>query len=309
MSLINCVFLGTPDIGIPCLEMLTSLQFVNLSAIITKTPRQKGRGLKGHDTPVALFAKENKITLYEVDNLNKSEETYQAINALNPDCLIVFAFSQFLNSQWLNIAKHGAFNIHTSLLPKYRGASPIQMAILNGDEKTGVCIQKMVKKMDAGDIYLSKEVQIKNYDTSYSLYQTMKFESALLLKEFLYQFSQKNYQITSQNESLITFAPIIKKEDGKIDFINCSTNSIFNKIRAFFPWPGTFFHLDDLVIKVISARKSDLKLGAGEVFKNKKLVIGTMNGAIEITKLQLPGKRPSNSQDFLNGHRGEFKLT
>jgi methionyl-tRNA formyltransferase len=165
MKKLRTIFLGTPDFSIPVLEMLTNHHNIELVQVITMPDRPAGRGQEMQSPPVAMFAKEKKIPLLQTENINKEEAFFENFNSTNTDLIIVLAFAQFLGTKILALPKLGCFNIHTSLLPKYRGAAPIQYALWNGDKSTGVSIQKMVKKMDAGDLAHSHPLPILENET------------------------------------------------------------------------------------------------------------------------------------------------
>src|SRR5690606_6513473 len=184
---------------------------------------------------------------------NKEEEFLAQLESMKLDGMVVLAFAQFLGSRLLNMSRLGCFNIHTSILPKYRGAAPIQYALLNGDKKTGVSIQKMVKKMDAGDLVWSDEVDISENETGGMLYTRLKFQAALSLSNFLNNIDSLTF--TPQREEDVSFAPTLKKEDGFLDFENKSFQQIFNQIRALKPWPGSFCFLNSKRLKVFEISK------------------------------------------------------
>ena len=170
----NVVFFGTPDFSLPTLEILASHPSISLVAVVTMPDRPAGRGQELKSPPVAEFAKQHDLRLFQVDNINKSEDVLLALESMNIDFFLVLAFAQFLGSRVLSIPKLGCFNIHTSILPKYRGAAPIQYALLNGDSSTGVSIQKMVKEMDAGDLVHFDEVSIDPIDNGETLFNKLK---------------------------------------------------------------------------------------------------------------------------------------
>jgi methionyl-tRNA formyltransferase len=259
---------------------------------------------------VIEFAKKMNLPFYQSENINKDIELQNKVTNLKPDLVLVFAFAQFLNSFWLNVAKLGCFNIHTSLLPKYRGAAPIQYAILNGDRLTGVSIQKMVKQMDAGDICYFKTIEIADSDTGGSLYTRLNYLAAIAGEEFIKLISENNLEFKPQDESLVSFAPTLKKEDGFLDFENSESNNLLNKIRAFDPWPGTYFFLTSKRIKVLECRvyPKTIKVGTIQNIMGS-LVVGTKTESLQITKLQLEGKKPTTDKELLLGWRDDLILS
>jgi methionyl-tRNA formyltransferase len=303
----NVVFLGTPDICIPVLELLRDNQSVNLVHIISMPDRPSGRGKKLHSPEVIQFAKNNSIPFFQTSNLNKENEFIENLEKQKIDFFIVFAFAQFLGSRLISLPSKGAFNIHTSILPKYRGAAPIQYALLNGDKKTGVSIQKMVKKMDAGDVAVIKEVSIDDNDNQTTLTEKLRSQAPEALQEFILKLQNNNLILTPQNESDVSFAPSFTKADGKIDFTNNNASDIRNKVRGLVPWPGCYFDSSKDRIKVLNAELSDFTAPTGKIkIIEQQLIVGTKNGSIRLSKIQLAGKKPCFDKDFIQGFKGEL---
>ena len=231
-----------------------------------------------------------------------SEDFAELIEKEKVDLIIVFAFSHFLGSRILNFPEIGCFNIHTSLLPKYRGSSPIHYALLNGDQETGVCVQKMVKKMDAGSI-LHEEKIIINEDDDYETLCS-KFHAILpdFTKTFLEKISLGDLSYKQQNEDLVTFAPLIKKTEGLLDANNDDYNGIKNKLRAFKVWPGVFIYINSLRYKILKVIESNEIINTGEIkIKEKRLFVGLRSSSMEIVQIQPPGKRALSAREFING--------
>lgn len=310
MSILNIVFFGTPDFSIPALELLFNHPNINVCAVITMPDRPSGRGHAIHSPPVAEFAKLHKIKLFQTENINKEESFFSFCEEVKIDFMVVLAFAQFLGSRILNIPKIGCFNIHTSLLPKYRGAAPIQYALLNGDNITGVSIQKMVKKMDAGDIVKEQNVAIASNETGGQLYTRLKFQAALTLNDFISDIVQNKISSYAQDESNVSFAPTLNKEDGHLTFSTMTAMEIFNKVRALKPWPGTYGLVNGKRFKIIDVEiVSDIELEANKVsIKNKKLLLGTTCGTIHIKTIQAEGKKVCSDLDFLNGLQSNTEL-
>lgn len=298
----NVVFCGTPDFSIPTLEALATHPSINLVAVVTMPDRPAGRGHELKSPPVAEFAKNHNLKLFQVENINKSEETLLALESMNVDFFLVLAFAQFLGSRVLSIPILGCFNIHTSILPKYRGAAPIQYALLNGDTSTGVSIQKMVKEMDAGDLVHFDQVTIEPDDNGETLYNKLKNKAAQSTHAFIEKLQTNTIVYTPQDVSLVSFAPTIKKEDGLLDFKNSSYNKIQNKIRAFDPWPGTYCFLNTQRLKVYSIERNSKKLSPGETsIEHGQLLVGLIDCSIRLCKIQLEGKKVCTDNELLNG--------
>jgi len=300
---LNTVFLGTPDFSVPSLELLNNHPSINLTYVISMPDRPAGRGHSLKSPEVIEYAKNNKINYFQTQNINKEEKLIKTLKNESVDLFIVLAFAQFLNNDVLTIPSIGCFNIHTSLLPKYRGAAPIHYAVLNGDKETGVSIQKMVKKMDAGDIVKESPVKISNDETGGQLYTRLKFEAALCLNEFIKDILSNNITSRAQDESKVSFAPTLKREDGKLDFNN-NFEKLNNQVRALHPWPGTYCHLNSKRLKVFNISKAPdevhCKTGEMKIFKGM-LCIGCSDAVIRIVDLQLEGKKRCLDIDLTNG--------
>lgn len=305
------IFFGTPDFSVASLEVLHKAEHFEVCAVVSMPDRPAGRGKKLQTPPVAKFAQDNQIKLFQTENINKEPEFLEFVNRKEIDFYVVLAFAQFLGKKVLEAPKYGAFNIHTSLLPKYRGAAPIQYALLNGDKETGVSIQKMVKEMDAGDICYEHTVPIALQDTSESLFKKLESEAAIGLERFLenFYFSKGDLHYKVQNKDDVSFAPSIKKEQGLINPLKESADVIINKLRAFTPWPGCFLYLNDFRLKVHEIETFPKSLSPGSIDTAMgALVIGTSDGTIRLNRVQLDGKKAQADTDFLNGVKSK-KIT
>lgn len=306
MKKLKTVYFGTPEFSVPTLEMLSKHPNIELTYVVSMPDRPAGRGKQLKSPEVIEFCKNNNIPYKQTENINKEEEFLKEIE--NNDIFIVLAFAQFLGTKILEMPKIGCFNIHTSILPKYRGAAPIQYAILNGDTETGVSIQKMVKKMDAGDLVYFKEVAIGSHETGGELYNKLKDLAATSMSKFIEIILKDEITYIPQDESKVSFAPTLKKDDGKIDFKNKTSHEIFNQVRALFPWPGTSCLINGKKIKVLSVEESDSKLKPLEIKIENGINIGCKEGSIKLLEIQTPGKKACHSKDFLNGIRGEITI-
>lgn len=306
---LKIAYFGTPDFSVPALEMLHQHPDIELSMIISMPDRPAGRGMELKSPEVIEYAKKHKIPFYQTENINKEEELLARLESLELDAMVVLAFAQFLGSRLLNMSRLGCFNIHTSILPKYRGAAPIQYALLNGDIHTGVSIQKMVKKMDAGDLVHFHTVAISPQETGGQLYTRLKFQAALALNDFIEKVKANNISFTPQDESQVSFAPTLKKEDGFLDFKNQSSTDILNRIRALDPWPGTYCFLNGKRLKILKAQAYHQRIPPG-VIKNDMgcLIVGTTSGTLHLTDIQLEGKKPCTDRELLNGLKGDLEL-
>lgn len=306
----NVVFFGTPDFSVPCLEALNNHEKFNVTHVVTMPDRPAGRGKKLQSPPVAEYAKSHNLKLIQTENINKDEDALRDIASSDVDFFLVIAFAQFLGKKLLTLPKHGAFNIHTSLLPKYRGAAPIQYALLNGDESTGVSIQKMVSKMDAGDLCYGHKVQIDKDETSGTLFKKLEGEAAIGLKNFLDAFANSNGQLnfTPQDEAAVSFAPTIKKTDGLINPYVETFETLNNRRRAYTPWPGIYLFLSGMRLKIHDIEAYPKKLQPGEVnISTGPLLLGLSDGSsVRLRKIQAEGKKPQADSEWLNGIKNKI---
>jgi methionyl-tRNA formyltransferase len=308
MSAFRTVFMGTPDICSEVLAELNKNPKIDLVQVISMPDRPAGRGHKLKSPEVIDFARDNNIAFYQTDNINRDLKTLQNLGEI--DLIIVFAFAQFLNDQILNYPKLGCFNIHTSLLPKYRGAAPIQYAILNGDSITGVSIQRMVKKMDAGDIAQLLEIKIEDNETSESLYNKLKSLSATCLNQLVENLPLSESDFIVQDESQVSFAPTIKKSQGHIIFEKVSYTQIDRKLRAFTPWPGIFCFINGKRAKILEVEESLFSIEPGVIkIQDNSICVGCLNGAIRLKKLHIEGKKPAMDTELINGYQNGIELT
>ncbi len=310
MKKFKVAFCGTPDFAVPALDMLANHPHIELVYVISMPDRPAGRGMELKSPEVIEYAKTKKIKFFQTENINKQSDFLKQLKSENLDFIVVLAFAQFLGSEMLNMAKLGCFNIHTSILPKYRGAAPIQYALLNGDTETGVSIQKMVKKMDAGDLVHFQTLSIASTENGAQLYTRLKYQAALALNDLVKKIIDNKVTFSSQDESKVSFAPTLKKEDGLLKFSTKSASEILNLIRALDPWPGTYCFLNGKRLKVLLAEPYHLKVAPG-VAKNDmgSLVIGCLDGALRLSEIQLEGKKACSDRELLNGIKTEIIIS
>lgn len=306
MAKFKVAFCGTPDFSVPTLDMLANHPAIEVTAVITMPDRPAGRGQQLKAPPVADYAKENKLKLFQTENMNRSPEILEYLENEKVDFILVLAFAQFLGSKVLNLPKLGCFNIHTSILPKYRGAAPIQYALLNGDKETGVTIQKMVKQMDAGDIVIFDHLKVDDHETGGQLYTRLKYQAALSADRLIIGLRDNSLSAVAQDESLATFAPTLKKEDGHLHFSEKSFAQLYNQVRALKPWPGTYCQLGPHRLKIIEVAPAPEnfhhKLNPGELYADKGMLLaGTLDSPIRLLSVQLEGKKVCSDAELLNG--------
>lgn len=310
MKKFRVAFLGTPEFAVPTLDMLANHPHIELRSVISMPDRPAGRGMELKSPEVIEYAKLKKIPFFQTENINKETEFLSTLKNDNLDFIVVLAFAQFLGTEMLNLARLGCFNIHTSILPKYRGAAPIQYALLNGDTSTGVSIQKMVKQMDAGDLVHFHNVDIAPTENGGQLYTRLKFQAALSMNDLIVNLLQDKVTFTKQDETQVSFAPTLKKEDGSLDFENKTVNQILNLNRALDPWPGTYCFLNGKRLKVLTVESYHAKIAPGKA-KNDlgSLVVGCKDGTLRLSMVQLEGKKPCSDRELLNGIKTEITLT
>lgn len=300
------VFMGTPDFSAVVLEKLNSVYPV--SAVVTGLDKPSGRGYKMQFSPLKEKAIELGIPVLQYAKV--SREGIDEISALEPDVVVTAAFGQILSDAFLQIPKYGVLNVHASLLPKYRGSAPIQWAIIDGEKTTGITIMRTVKRVDAGDILLKKEIEIGEKETAGELFDRLAILGGEAIVEAISLLENGKANFVEQDESLATHCRMISKDDGLIDF--CKTaKEIDCFVRGMTPWPSAYIHFDnDKILKVfdIESVECDSDANFGEVvFADKKngLVIKCKDGAVRLKSLQLQGSKRMSDTDFLLGHKVE----
>ena len=246
------VFFGTPEFALPSLEAL--IKHHDVLAVCTQPDKPQGRKMKLTPSPVKEFASSCGILVCEPHTLKKNDVLFGFLGSLEPDVFVVAAYGHILPRRFLELPVFGAINVHASLLPKYRGASPIHAAILAGDKKTGITIMQMDKGLDTGDMILQDEIEIADKEDFQSIHNRLAQLGAKTLIEALHKLQEGSAKKTPQDDRASSYAPIIKKSDGQIDWSD-PTERILNKIRAFSLWPGCFFMTENGPFKINSAMK------------------------------------------------------
>lgn len=290
------VFMGTPRFAVPILEMLIEEKYP-IGLVITQPDAYIGRKKILTYPPVKEVALKHSIQVFQPENIRMD---YQRIIDLKPDLLITAAFGQILPKALLEAVP--SINVHGSLLPKYRGGAPIQYALFNGDQKTGVTLMEMVYQMDAGDMIEQREVNIEKDDNYETLSNKLSLVGRDLLKDRLNDILQKNYQKKPQDTSLVTFSPTLKYQDEALDFTR-SAEWNHNRVRGLAPQVGAHFYVHNTLVKVFKSQYDDIiELKPYEIrLIGKRLWIGCMKGALEILELQQEGKKRLGIKDYLNG--------
>lgn len=290
------IFMGTPDFAVDILKNL--ILHHECVLVVSQPDKPVGRKKELLPTPVKKVALENNIEVFQPENIKND---YKRIIELNPDVIITCAYGQMIPVEVLNCPKYRCMNIHSSLLPKYRGGAPMHRAILNDDKETGITIMYMEKKMDSGDIIKQRKIDILDSDTLESIHDKLKVIGAELIIEVLSDI--ENIKPIKQDESKVIYAPIISRDEELLDF-NKPAREIFNKIRGLYPFPSCYFKISDLTVKVYKASYeiNDYDLENGVILdSSKQLKIKCLDGAIILEEIQVSGKKRMLVKDFLNG--------
>jgi len=298
----NILFMGTPEFAVPCLDILFKNGH-NICGVITQPDKPKGRGHKLAPPPVKEYAVENNMEVYQPTTL-KNNEILPLLKELNPDIIIVVAYGKILPEYVLAFPKYGCINVHASLLPKYRGAAPIQWAVINGEKISGITTMYMEKGLDTGDMILRAEVAIDPEETYGSLHDKLSPLGAELLLETVKRIEAGTAPREKQDDALSNYAPMISKETGHIDW-SMSADDILNLIRGTYPFPGSFCEYGEEILKIIHASNGSSTDKPGGCFcvKNNKLEVACGDGnTILIDEIQFKGGKRMSVASYLNGH-------
>lgn len=304
---LRTVFMGTSPLAQVALQKLIEEQY-NIVGVFTKADKKIGREQELTATPVKTLALENSIEVFQP--IRFDEETVKTLRGLKPDLIVVAAYGKILPKTVLDMPGFGCINIHASLLPKFRGPSPIQNALLAGEKETGVTIMLMDENVDTGDILTQTILPIEEDDTFLELHDKLATLGAQLLSKTLPLWIKRQIESKPQNNSEATLCQLIEREDGRI-FWETEAQKIYNRYRALFPWPGifTFWRNEKTMLRLkllkirLDKENSTDKHAIGEVFQaDNALAIQTIKGAILIEQLQLEGKKPMASNEFINGY-------
>ncbi len=303
------IFMGNPDFAVASLKRISESSH-EIIAVVSNRPKRIGRGNKIKETSVGISAKAMEIPLLQPPKLN-DKQFLQFLLWMKPDIFVVVAY-KILSDKLLSIPKYGAINLHPSLLPKYRGAAPIQWALINGDSQTAVTTISLSKQIDSGEILLQETVNIENEDNYGTLASRLSEIGADLVVKTLNGIEINNLQGTPQEESKVTLAPKIKSDDYKIDWTK-QANEIHNLIRAFSPAPGAFTAFNNKRIKIFSSSILDNlsdNMNCGEIVicSKNQLGIQTGNGVLEINEVQIEGKKRMKVEEFLRGANLQIKM-
>lgn len=299
LSNLRVVFMGTPDFAVPALHSLVEAGAI-IAGVFCQPARPAQRGHKIQKCAVHLAAERENLPVYTPAKLADSG-VWEIYEALKPDITVVAAYGALLSDQYLSYPRWGCVNVHASLLPRWRGASPIQSAICAGDAESGITIMNMVKKLDAGAILSQQSCRIKPSTTAQSLHDELAQMGGGLLVETLAKLIAHQIAPHVQDESQVTYAPKLTKAMGCMQWRKTATE-LERQVRGYYPWPGSWFVYQGEIIKVLQAKVTDAQGPAGAVL-NSELLIACGEGALDLQILQREGKKPLDKQEFLKGFR------
>ena len=301
----NLVFCGTPRFAVPTLEKLVEAGF-RIQLVVTQPDKPRGRGMELAASPVKQRALELGLQVVQPDKIKNNEEFRSQLLSLKPEAVIVVGYGRLIPQWMIDLPPLGNINLHGSLLPKYRGAAPIQWAIACGETVTGVTTMKIDSGLDTGDILLQKDIPIEPTDTAETLAPRMATMGAELVHDTLQGLRAGTVHPTPQDNSRACLAPILKKEDGEIDF-HRSAEEIYNRLRGFQPWPGAYTNFRGKNLHVWNAKPLQRSVTEAEfVLEADRLIVGCGKGtALELLAVQPEGKKRMAVRDFVHGYRPE----
>ena len=300
---LNLVFCGTPNFAVPALEKLVDAGF-RVHLVVTQPDRPQGRGLELVPSPVKASALKLNIPIAQPDRIKSNDEFRAQLAAIKPDAIIVVGYGRIIPQWMLDLPPLGNINLHASLRPKYRGAAPIQWAIANGETVTGVTTMRIDAGLDTGDILEQEKLAIAPDDTAETLAPRLASIGSDLTVETLHRLQAGTAQPRPQENSQASLAPILKKEDGLVDFSRTAAE-IYNRIRGFQPWPGAYTRFRGKTLQIVKARPATVATPPSElqVLSDRLLVGCAPNTSLELLEIQLEGKKRASAQDFIHGYR------
>ncbi len=295
------IYMGTPDFAVKALEKLNEKHEV--CAVVTQPDKPKGRGYEMIPTPVKAAAVNMGIPVYQPEKI-KNGELQALLDEIKPDVIVVCAYGKILPEYILTFPKFGCINIHASLLPKYRGAAPIQRAVMDGETESGVTVMQMEKGLDTGDMLLKKAVKITEETTGGALHDELSVLGANAIIEALDLIENGKAVYEKQDDLLSSYAAMINKDTCRIDFSK-GKEKAFNQIRGLSPFPTAFFVFESKIIKVLETKKRDEIIPVGVIPNGKSFVIGTGDGSLELVRVKPEGKKEMDGSSFMAGRRQE----
>jgi len=291
------IFFGSPDFALPPLKTLY-LGGYEIVGVYTQEPKKKSRGMKELKTPVHLWAESQLLPVYFPSKLDK--QSLEEFESLKPDVAILFAYGKIIPPEWLNVPIFGFINIHASLLPRWRGAAPVQRAIENNDKKSCITIMKMNEGLDEGPIIASQEIAINSETNGQTLIDQISHDSCSLLYNNLEKYLQGLLSPVDQDHEKSTYASKINKDESRLNW-NTDAKILEQKIRAFYPYPATWFSHKGKRYKVLKAKVSSFEGESGKILQSP-LIIGCKQNSLEILEIQAEGKTPQSVDQFLLGN-------
>lgn len=300
--MINIVFFGTPAIALKSLEFLYNSDKINVLAVVTQPDKPAGRGHKIQMSVIKQFALEHNLPVFQPKSIRKEPEIQEELKKLNPDFFVTFAFGQILSQEVLDIPKYETINLHASLLPRYRGANPIQRAIINGDKETGICTMITELGLDCGDVCMREKIEIPNDMTCVDLFEKISDISPALLEKTLVGLVEKTIIPEKQCETGVCMANKLTKEETKIDWTK-SAEEIHNLVRGIYKFPSAYFMHNDKVVKVLETRVIEGNGPCGEFVKVTKegIEVGCGKDCLLLIKIKPEGKGEMFAKDWANG--------
>lgn len=294
------VFMGTPDFAVPCLEALIKSGY-DVCGVFTQPDKPKGRGYALAPPPVKVTALENNIPVYQPTTL-KDGEALTILNELSPDCIVVVAYGKILPKDILDLPRYGCINVHASLLPKYRGAAPIQWSVINGETETGVTTMYMDVGLDTGDMIMKKSCEIGENETAGQLHDKLSSLGAQLIVDTVKALENSSATREKQDDSQSCYSPMLDKSLCRIDW-NQTAQQVHNKVRGLSPWPVAVASINGKKVKIHQTVKCADSGTPGEIISLSPLTVACGCGSVIINELQLEGKKRMDSGSFLNGHK------
>ena len=297
------VFMGTPDFAVPSLRALEGMDEVEIVGVFTQPDRPVGRGHKLEMPPVKREALENGLNVFQFERVRK-QEGLDAMRALKPDLVVTAAFGQILSKKLLEVPRMGTVNVHASLLPRHRGAAPINWCLIQGEKVTGVTTMLTDAGLDTGDMLLKKEVEIGENETAGELTERLAQVGAELLAETIRRYAAGEIAPVKQNEAEMTYEPLLTKELGRIDWTQDAAD-IVHRIHGLNPWPGCTSAAPGGTWKLLRAEVADMSGQPGEVLAadgKEGLIVAAGKNAVRVRQLQVPGGKPMDARDYLRGH-------
>lgn len=303
--MLRIVFMGTPEFAVPSLSALFHVPEFKVVGVYTQPDRPVGRGLEMRPSPVKVQALKYQIPVFQPEKLYHPGE-FERLQNLNPDVIVVVAYGQILKKNVLSLPRLGCVNVHSSLLPRWRGAAPIQWAILAGDQESGVSTMHLVEKLDAGGVLLQSKTPIGSEDTAQTLHDRLAQMGADLIVPTIQGLASGILQAQIQDETQVTYAAKLNKEMEKLNPSD-GAQVLDRQVRALSPWPGTSVEIGGMRLKIKKARiRSDISGPLGKIFEKFGMVLlGTSEGSLELLVVQWDGKKEVDAAGFLNGLRGK----